>query len=156
VSWLFQHERSDNPVKSIAVTKSPSSRFIEQQDAKTFNQPPSLSSISAVIGLIRQIHSYERSPNSRRPKADVGGGNPRSFLQVSCKPSLTFASRYEDASRSSYANKGLEITAFEQEPGKWRARIITANGRPLKGDDRQLLESVTGATAVDALTLALP
>ena len=51
--------------------------------------------------------------------------------------------------------KGLEITAFEQEPGKWRARIVAANGRPLKGDDRQLLESVTGATAVDALTLAM-
>ena len=51
--------------------------------------------------------------------------------------------------------KGLEITAFEQEPGKWRARIVAASGRPLKGDDRQLLESVTGATAVDALTLAM-
>jgi len=51
--------------------------------------------------------------------------------------------------------KGLEITAFEQEPGKWRARIVAANGRPLKGDDRQLLESVTSATAVDALTLAM-
>ena len=51
--------------------------------------------------------------------------------------------------------KGLEITAFEQEPGKWRARIVAANGRPLKGDDRQRLESVTSATAVDALTLAM-
>jgi hypothetical protein len=34
--------------------------------------------------------------------------------------------------------KGLEITAFEQEPGKWRASIVGANGQPLKGDDRQL------------------
>ena len=51
--------------------------------------------------------------------------------------------------------KGLEITAFEQEPGKWCARIVAANGRPLKGDDRQRLESVTSATAVDALTLAM-
>ena len=51
--------------------------------------------------------------------------------------------------------KGLEITAFEQEPGKWRARIVAANGRPLKHDDRKLLEPVTGATAVDALTLAM-
>jgi hypothetical protein len=54
--------------------------------------------------------------------------------------------------------KGLEITAFEQEPGKWRARIVAANGRPLKGDDRKLLELVTSAnlaSAVDALTLAM-
>ena len=51
--------------------------------------------------------------------------------------------------------KGLEITAFEETPGKWRARIAAANGRPLKGDDRQRLESVTSATAVDALTLAM-
>jgi hypothetical protein len=51
--------------------------------------------------------------------------------------------------------KGLEITAFEQEPGKWRARIVGANGRPLKRDDRKLLEPVTSATAVDALMLAM-
>jgi hypothetical protein len=51
--------------------------------------------------------------------------------------------------------KGLEITAFEQEPGKWRARIVAANGRPLKRDDRKLLEPVTSATAVDAFTLAM-
>ena len=51
--------------------------------------------------------------------------------------------------------KGLEITAFEETPGKWSARIAAANGRPLKGDDRQLLEPVTAATAVDALTLAM-
>ena len=29
--------------------------------------------VGAVIGLIRQIHSYERSPNLRRPKAGEGG-----------------------------------------------------------------------------------
>jgi hypothetical protein len=58
--------------------------------------------VGAVIGLIRQIHSYERSPDSCRPKADVGEGI-RVVLKVSCKPLLTFASRYEDASRSSYA-----------------------------------------------------
>jgi hypothetical protein len=54
--------------------------------------------------------------------------------------------------------KGLEITAFEQQPGKWCARIVAANGRPLKGDDRKLLELVTSAnlaSAVDALTLAM-
>jgi len=51
--------------------------------------------------------------------------------------------------------KGLEITAFEQQPGKWRARIVAANGRLLKGNDRQRLESITSATAADALTLAM-
>ena len=54
--------------------------------------------------------------------------------------------------------KGLEITAFEQEPGKWRARIVAANRQPLKGDDRQLLETLTSAnlsSPVDALTLAM-
>jgi hypothetical protein len=54
--------------------------------------------------------------------------------------------------------KGLEITAFEQSPGKWRARIVRANGRPLEANNRQLLEPVTSAnlpSAVDVLTLAL-
>jgi glycosyltransferase A (GT-A) superfamily protein (DUF2064 family) len=51
--------------------------------------------------------------------------------------------------------KGLEITAFEQEPGKWRARIVAAKGGLLKGDDQQRLEAITSTTAVDALTLAM-
>jgi hypothetical protein len=54
--------------------------------------------------------------------------------------------------------KGLEITAVEQGPGKWRARIVRANGRPLQTNDRQLLESVTStnlSSAADALTLAM-
>jgi len=54
--------------------------------------------------------------------------------------------------------KGLEITAFEQEPGKWRARIVAANRQPLKGDERQLLETLTNAnlsSPVDALTSAM-
>ena len=51
--------------------------------------------------------------------------------------------------------KGLEITAFEQGPGKWRARIVRANGSLLKRDDRKLLEPITSATAVDALMLAM-
>jgi hypothetical protein len=54
--------------------------------------------------------------------------------------------------------KGLYITAFEREPGKWRARILRANGRPLKANEQQLLEPVTSAnlsSAVDALTLAM-
>ena len=37
VSWLFQPERSEHPMKSIAAKGLPSSRFIEQQDAKTFS-----------------------------------------------------------------------------------------------------------------------
>jgi hypothetical protein len=54
--------------------------------------------------------------------------------------------------------KGLEITAFEQTPGKWCARIVGANGKPLEGNHRQLLETLTSSnqpSAVDALTLAL-
>ena len=54
--------------------------------------------------------------------------------------------------------KGLEITAFEQEPGKWRARIVAANRQPLKGDERQLLETLTNAnlsSPVDVLTSAM-
>jgi hypothetical protein len=54
--------------------------------------------------------------------------------------------------------KGFEITAFERGPGKWRVRIVGANGRRLKTNDRQLLESVTNAnlsSAVDALTSAM-
>ena len=54
--------------------------------------------------------------------------------------------------------KGLKITAFEQTPGKWRARIVKANGKPLEGNHRQLLETLASfnkPSAVDALTLAL-
>jgi hypothetical protein len=54
--------------------------------------------------------------------------------------------------------KGLEITAFEHGPGQWRAKIVRANGRPLKTNDQQLLESLTSAnlsSAVDALMLAM-
>ena len=54
--------------------------------------------------------------------------------------------------------KGFEITAFEQTPGKWRARIIRANGNPWKGNHGELLKSLTDthlSSAVDALTLAM-
>lgn len=54
--------------------------------------------------------------------------------------------------------KGFEITAFEQSPGKWRARIVRANGRALEADDRRLLETLSSAnlpSAVDALKLAM-
>jgi hypothetical protein len=53
--------------------------------------------------------------------------------------------------------KGLEITAFEETPGKWRARIVRANGKPLRGNHRELvnLASTNLPSEVDALTLAL-
>src|SRR6516225_2949438 len=51
--------------------------------------------------------------------------------------------------------EGREITAMAHTRGTWRMRLVAADGRPLKGDDRQRLESVTSATAVDALTLAM-
>ena len=54
--------------------------------------------------------------------------------------------------------KGLEITAFEETPGKWRARIVRANGKPLRGNHRKLVKSLASTnrpSAVDALTLAL-
>ena len=53
--------------------------------------------------------------------------------------------------------KGLEITAFEETPGKWRARIVRANSKPLRGSHRKLvkLASTNLPSAVDALTLAL-
>ena len=54
--------------------------------------------------------------------------------------------------------KGLEITAFEETPGKWRARIVRANGKPLRGNHRKLVKSLASTnlpSAVDALTFAL-
>jgi hypothetical protein len=54
--------------------------------------------------------------------------------------------------------KGLDITAFEQEPGKWRARIVRANGRPSNATNRKLQELVASAdpsSAVAALTLVM-
>jgi hypothetical protein len=54
--------------------------------------------------------------------------------------------------------KGLEITAFEETPGKWRARIVRANGKPLRGNHRKLVKTLASTnlpSAVDALTLAL-
>ena len=61
--------------------------------------------------------------------------------------------------------KGLEIIAFEETPGKWRARIVRANGKPLRGNHRKLVETLASTnqtlastnlpSAVAALTLAL-
>src|SRR5215471_4461121 len=71
---------------------------------------------AAVIGLIRQIHSYERSPDLRRPKARRGR-EIRLVFQGNCKPLLTFASRNEDASRSSYAIQGgLRLPLSSRNP----------------------------------------
>ena len=52
--------------------------------------------------------------------------------------------------------KGFEITAFEQRPGKWCARITRANGKPFKA--RKLREFVTGidhSSAIEALKIAM-
>src|SRR5262249_18565114 len=56
--------------------------------------------------------------------------------------------------------KGLEITAFEETPGKWRARIVRANGDHRKlaktlASTNQTLAGTNRPSAVDALTLAL-
>jgi hypothetical protein len=54
--------------------------------------------------------------------------------------------------------KGFEITAFEETPGKWRARIVRANGKPLRSNHRKLVKTLASTnlpSAVDALTLAL-
>lgn len=50
------------------------------------------------------------------------------------------------------------INAFEQEPGKWHARVRRANGRPFVAGRRKLIEFVTetdSLTAVEAMTLAM-
>ena len=56
--------------------------------------------------------------------------------------------------------KGLEITAFEDTPGKWHAKIVRANGDHRKlaktlASTNQTLASTNLPSAVDALTLAL-
>ena len=54
--------------------------------------------------------------------------------------------------------KGFDIRAFEQEPGKWRARIVKVNGKPLKATSRNLRKfetSVDLSSAVDALISAM-
>ena len=45
-----------------------------------------------------------------------------------------------------------------ETPGKWRARIVRANGKPLRGHHRKLVKTLASTnlpSAVDALTLAL-
>ncbi len=61
-----------------------------------------------------------------------------------------------NGSRMQY--KGFDISAFEKEPGKWRARIFRANGRPSNATNRKLQELVASAdpsSAVAALTLVM-
>ena len=58
--------------------------------------------VGAVIGLVRQIHSYERSPNLRWPKADVEAGIRVVFFKLA--PSLCSPLRPAvKTQRSSYA-----------------------------------------------------
>jgi len=54
--------------------------------------------------------------------------------------------------------KGFLISAFEQEPGKWRARIVRRHGGLLKSTRRRSREFVTSgelSSAVEALTCAM-
>ncbi len=54
--------------------------------------------------------------------------------------------------------KGFDFSAFEQEPGKWRARVLRANGRPSNATSRKLQQHVASAepsSAVDALILIM-
>jgi hypothetical protein len=99
----------------------------------------------------------ERSPDYVGLKPTCRG-NRRGFRHVRCcKPFLTFASRCE-GTRRAMQYKGFDIKTFEQEPGKWRARIFRANGRPSNDTNQKLQEFVASAdpsSAVDTLILAM-
>src|SRR5262249_3289430 len=41
--------------------------------------------------------------------------------------------------------KGFDFSAFEQQPGKWRARVSRANGRPSNATSRKLQQLVASA-----------
>src|SRR5262249_815817 len=54
--------------------------------------------------------------------------------------------------------KGFDFSAFEQQPGKWRARVLRANGRPSNATSRKLQQLVSSAepsSAVDVLILVM-
>jgi nitroreductase len=55
--------------------------------------------------------------------------------------------------------KGFFIDAFEQEPGKWRARVTRANGRPSRKSRRrrrrEFVTSVDQSSAVEAMKMAM-
>ena len=70
--------------------------------------------VGAVIGLVRQIHSYERSPNLRWPKADVEAGIRVVFFKLAA--SLIFASRREDATVELWNTKALRLLRSSKRP----------------------------------------
>jgi hypothetical protein len=49
---LTFHARSDNPVRTIILARSRSSRFFEHQDGRTFNSPPKSMSVATAVHLI--------------------------------------------------------------------------------------------------------
>jgi hypothetical protein len=54
--------------------------------------------------------------------------------------------------------QGFVVEAFEQDPGKWRAKLYRSNGRPLINGSKRIWRFVTGVdatTASAALLLAL-
>jgi hypothetical protein len=53
--------------------------------------------------------------------------------------------------------KTFRINIFEQEPGKWRARITRAHRRPLKATKElgQFAANVDHSSAVEAMTRAM-
>ena len=54
--------------------------------------------------------------------------------------------------------QGFVVEAFEQEPGKWRAKILRSSGKPLITGRKRIWQFVTGvdaATAPAALLMAL-
>ena len=55
-------------------------------------------------------------------------------------------------------NQGFVVEAFEQEPGKWRAKLSRSSGRPLITGRKRIWQFVTGidaTTAPAALLMAL-
>jgi hypothetical protein len=54
--------------------------------------------------------------------------------------------------------QGFVVEAFEQEPGKWRAKILRSSGKPLITGRKRIWQFVTGidaTTAPAALLMAL-
>jgi hypothetical protein len=54
--------------------------------------------------------------------------------------------------------KQFTISAYQREPGKWRARVRRTSGRPLISGRKKLLEFLTakdGASEADAMTMAI-
>jgi hypothetical protein len=54
--------------------------------------------------------------------------------------------------------KQFTISAYQREPGKWRARVRRTSGRPLISGRTKLLEFLTakdGASEADAMTMAI-